>query len=302
MALDAKTLAKTIVGQGAGRTRPVRVGELEIGGGRSVVIAGPCAVESEEQILATAASVKEAGADLLRGGAYKPRTSPYSFQGLEEEGLKLLAEARVLTGLPVVTEVMDASTIEVVARYADVLQVGSRNMQNFSLLKELGRWDKPVLLKRGLSATIEEWLLAAEYILAGGNRRVILCERGIRTFETSTRNTLDISAIPLVKRLTHLPVIVDPSHSAGRRDLVRDLSRAAVAVGADGVMVEVHPNPEEALSDGAQSLTTEEFQEMMWEIRGLDEAVRMVATSVVSGSRAACYNQNSIYAAEEGSD
>ena len=284
MALDAGTLERTIAAQGAGRTRPVRVGEFEIGGDRTVVIAGPCAVESREQILAAAISVKEAGADMLRGGAYKPRTSPYSFQGLKEEGLRLLAEAREVTGLPVVTEVMDTATLELVARYADVLQVGSRSMQNFSLLKEVGRSEKPVLLKRGLSATIEEWLLAAEYILSEGNPHVVLCERGIRTFETSTRNTLDISAIPLVKRLTHLPIIVDPSHSAGRRDLVRDLARAAVAVGADGLMVEVHPRPEEALSDGAQSLTCEEFQDLAWEVRGMQEALRIYP----------CYNKDSL--------
>lgn len=243
----------------------VRVGEVEVGRD-FVVIAGPCSVESEEQVVETARLVKEAGAHLFRGGAFKPRTSPYSFQGLGEEGLRMLALAREVTGLPVVTEVLDVRDIELVYRYADVLQVGARNMQNFLMLKELGRQDKPVLLKRGMSATVEEWLLAAEYILREGNHRVILCERGIKTFETGTRNTLDISSVPLVKMNSHLPVIVDPSHATGVRELVPPLARAALAAGADGVMVEVHPRPQQALCDGAQSLTPAEFRAMMEEL------------------------------------
>ncbi len=246
---------------------------VEIGGGQVHIIAGPCAVESEEQILTVAREVKAAGATLLRGGAFKPRTSPYSFQGLEEEGLRLLAKARQETGLPVVTEVMDIKNLSLVAEYADVLQVGARNMQNFFLLRELGAVDKPVLLKRGPSATIEEWILAAEYIMSGGNYRVILCERGIRTFETYTRNTLDLSAVPAVKHLTHLPVIVDPSHGTGRWRMVAPMARAALAAGADGLMVEVHCRPAEALSDGQQSLTPENFAEMMTEMRVLAGAL-----------------------------
>ncbi|MEJ5187281.1 MAG: 3-deoxy-7-phosphoheptulonate synthase [Candidatus Geothermincolales bacterium] len=250
----------------------IRVGNAEIGR-EFVVIAGPCSVESEEQVVETARLVKEAGAKLFRGGAFKPRTSPYSFQGLGEEGLRMLALAREETGLPVVTEVLDVRDIELVYRYADVLQVGARNMQNFLMLKELGRQDKPVLLKRGMSATVEEWLLAAEYILREGNRKVILCERGIKTFETGTRNTLDISSVPVVKRNSHLPVIVDPSHATGVRELVPPLARAALAAGADGVMVEVHPRPQQALCDGAQSLTPEEFKEMMEDLKAW-EALR----------------------------
>ncbi|MGQ9780145.1 MAG: 3-deoxy-7-phosphoheptulonate synthase [Bacillota bacterium] len=251
----------------------IRIGEVVIGGPRVVVIAGPCAVESEEQILATARAVKAAGAEMLRGGAFKPRTSPYAFQGLEEEGLKLLAKARAETGLPIVTEVMNPRDVELVAAYADVIQIGARNMQNFTLLREVGRCKQPVLLKRGLAATIEEWLMAAEYILSEGNYEVILCERGIRTYETATRNTLDISAVPIIKRQSHLPIVVDPSHGTGKRQLVLPMARAAVAAGADGIMVEVHPTPEKALSDGPQSLSLEEFAEMMAALRPVAAAV-----------------------------
>lgn len=247
--------------------------KVEIGGKRLCVMAGPCSVEGETQILETARAVKKWGAHLLRGGAFKPRTSPYDFQGLEEEGLKLLAKAREETGLPVITEVMGPEDVEVVERYADVLQVGARNVQNFSLLKELGQAKKPVFLKRGLSTTIREWLLSAEYILTGGNPNVILCERGIRTFETATRNTLDLNAIPVVKSQTHLPIVVDPSHGTGSWNLVIPMALAAVAAGADGVMVEVHPKPEEALSDGGQSLTFDRFHEMMGRLKLVAEAV-----------------------------
>jgi len=240
-----------------------RFGGLGFGSGRPVIIAGPCSVESEEQILTTARAVKAAGATALRGGAYKPRTSPRSFQGLGDEGLRLLDLARRETGLPVVTEVMDTAQIDLVAAHADVLQVGSRNMQNFALLKEIGRARKPVMLKRGLSATIAEWLGAAEYIVASGNDQVIMCERGIRTFETHTRNTLDLSAAVAVKRLSGYPVIVDPSHAAGRRDLLPALSKAALAAGADGLMIEVHPDPARALSDAEQQLTFPAFHELM---------------------------------------
>ena len=247
----------------------VRVGEAEIGGGTFTVIAGPCSVESEEQVVEAARAAKEAGATLFRGGAFKPRTSPYSFQGLGEEGLEMLARAREETGLPIVTEVLDVRDIETVSRYADVLQVGARNMQNFLMLRDLGYQAKPVLLKRGMSCTVEEWLMAAEYILKEGNKQVILCERGIRTFETGTRNTLDISAVPAVKGSSHLPVVVDPSHATGVRELVPPLCRAALAAGADGIMVEMHPNPRAALCDGAQSLTLEDFRAMMDELKGL---------------------------------
>ena len=248
----------------------VRAGGVEIGGGkRPVVVAGPCAVESEEQILKTARAVKAAGADMLRGGAFKPRTGPHTFQGLKEEGLKLLALASSETGLPIVTEVMSPDTVGLVAGYADILQVGARNMQNFDLLRELGRIRKPVLLKRGMSATIEEFLSAAEYILAGGNPGVILCERGIRTFETATRNTLDLAVVPLIKELSHLPVVVDPSHATGRRSLVSPMAKAALVAGADGVLLEVHPDPEKALSDGPQSLTLQGFERLMDEMRKL---------------------------------
>ncbi|MDA8210467.1 MAG: 3-deoxy-7-phosphoheptulonate synthase [Clostridia bacterium] len=245
----------------------VKVGNISIGGEQLHVMAGPCAVESRGQLLEVAHEVKEAGATLLRGGAFKPRTSPYAFQGLEEEGLKILAEAREQTGLPIVTEVVDPRTVELVANYTDILQIGARNMQNFFLLKEVAKADKPVLLKRGPSATIEEWLMAAEYIMAGGNYNVILCERGIRTYETYTRNTLDLNAVPAVKNLSHLPVIVDPSHGTGKWKLVAPMARAAIAAGADGLMVEVHCSPAEAMSDGPQSLTPENFRVLMQEIR-----------------------------------
>lgn len=251
----------------------IRVGNLEIGGETIHVMAGPCAVESREQLLNAARIVKEAGATILRGGAYKPRTSPYSFQGLEEEGLELLAEARAATGLLIVTEVMDAKTLPVVAQYADILQIGARNMQNFFLLREVAKIDKPVVLKRGASATIEEWLMAAEYIMSGGNYNVILCERGIRSFETYTRNTLDLTAVPVVKHLSHLPVIVDPSHAIGKWRFVPTMARAAIAAGADGLIIEMHPNPVEALCDGPQSLKPENFVEMMVEIRRMVEVM-----------------------------
>lgn len=241
----------------------IKVDDCEIGGGKVVVMAGPCSVESEEQLMTIARSVKANGAQMLRGGAYKPRTSPYSFQGMEEEGLKLLKKAKDETGMPVVTEVMCVETFDVVEAYADILQIGARNMQNFALLKKAGKSQKPILLKRGLSATIEELLMSAEYIMAEGNMNVILCERGIRTFETYTRNTLDISAIPVVKELSHLPIIVDPSHAAGKWAMVEPLSKAAVAVGADGLIIEVHHQPEIAMSDGAQSLKLHKFEKLM---------------------------------------
>ncbi len=249
----------------------VKVGGVEIGEGkRPVVVAGPCAVESEEQILKTARAVKKAGADLLRGGAFKPRTGPHTFQGLREEGLRLLALAREATGLPIVTEVMSPDNVGLVAEYADLLQVGARNMQNFDLLRELGKIRKPVLLKRGMSATIEEFLAAAEYVLAEGNHQVILCERGIRTFETATRNTLDLAVVPLVKELSHLPIMVDPSHATGKRSLVAPMSKAALVAGAHGILVEVHPEPEKALSDGPQSLTFAGFDRLMEEVTRLN--------------------------------
>lgn len=261
----------------------VRVRDVEIGGSEVVVIAGPCAVEGHDQLLAAARIVRAAGARMLRGGAFKPRTSPYSFQGLEEEGLRILAEARAETGLPIVTEVIDPRHVEVVAEYADVLQIGARNMQNFQLLREVGRTDKPVLLKRGMSATVEEWFMAAEYIVAGGNRQVILCERGIRTFETATRNTLDVAAVPLAKHHTHLPVLADPSHAAGKWRWVPALARAAIAAGADGLIVEVHPKPEEALSDGPQSLNPERFAALMAEV---DAVARVLGRSVLEAAPA----------------
>jgi 3-deoxy-7-phosphoheptulonate synthase len=251
----------------AGGARP------SFGAGRFGIIAGPCAVEGREQLSQAARAVKDAGAHFLRGGAFKPRTSPYSFQGLKEDGLKILAEAREATGLPIVTEVMDTRDVELVARYADVLQVGARNMQNFSLLEAVGEQPKAVMLKRGLSATIQEFLMAAEYILKQGNYNVILCERGIRTFETLTRNTMDLGSIPVIKRLTHLPIIVDPSHGTGDWRSVPAVARAAVALGADGLMVEVHPNPSKALSDGPQSLTPEMFSELMVSIRAIAAVV-----------------------------
>ncbi len=251
----------------------IDVGGARLGGGRLAVIAGPCSVESQEQILETAHAVKRAGATFLRGGAYKPRTSPYDFQGLAEEGLKFLALARERTGLKVVTEVMDAETLPMVADYADVVQVGARSMQNFPLLKRVGTIAKPVLLKRGPSATVREWLMAAEYVVSNGNQKVALCERGIRTFETATRNTLDLNAVPVLKALTHLPVIVDPSHGIGLRPHVPAMARAAVAAGADGLIVEVHPCPEKALSDGQQSLTPAEFASLMEQVKVIAAAV-----------------------------
>jgi len=251
----------------------VKVGPTEFGGESFVVIAGPCAVESEEQMVATAKAARDAGAGMLRGGAFKPRTSPYSFQGMGEEGLKLLALAREETGLPVVTEVVDVRHVDLVASYADMLQIGARNMQNFLLLAEVGMQEKPVMLKRGLSNTIEEMLMAAEYVVRGGNAGVILCERGIRTFETATRNTLDLSCVPLVKELSHLPIIVDPSHATGKHELIAPLSKGALAVGADGIMIEIHPDPRAALCDGPQSLTLEEYALLMDELRSLAPAL-----------------------------
>lgn len=247
----------------------IKIGDITIGGKQIHIAAGPCAVESKEQLLETAYAVKEAGATILRGGAYKPRTSPYSFQGLEEKGLELLAEAREETGLLIITEATDIANLQLVAKYADIIQIGARNMQNFQLLKAAGRLKKPVLLKRGLSATIEEWILAAEYIMCEGNYQVILCERGIRTFETYTRNTLDLSSVPAVKELSHLPIFVDPSHGTGKWSLVPAMSKAALAAGADGLLIEVHPRPSEALSDGPQSLTGENFKTLMQELKNM---------------------------------
>ncbi|HEY1011951.1 MAG TPA: 3-deoxy-7-phosphoheptulonate synthase [Herpetosiphonaceae bacterium] len=245
----------------------VRVGSVEIGGGQPVVMAGPCSVESESQLLSTARAVAEAGAHILRGGAFKPRTSPYAFRGLGEEGLKLLALAREATGLPIVTEALSTRDVDLVARYADLIQIGARNMQNFALLEEAGQTGRPVMIKRGPSATVEEWLLAAEYVLATGNRQVILCERGIRTFETATRNTLDLNAVAVAKRRSHLPVIADPSHGTGKWYLVRPLALAGLAAGADGLMIEVHHDPDRATSDGPQSLTHGHFAELMEQVR-----------------------------------
>ncbi|HPC85228.1 MAG TPA: 3-deoxy-7-phosphoheptulonate synthase [Smithellaceae bacterium] len=252
----------------------VRVGGVEIGGPKFVVMAGPCAIESEEQLLESAYVVKKGGGRILRGGAFKPRTSPYSFQGMEEEGLKVLESVSGKTGLPTVTEVVNPADVDLVESYADMLQIGARNVQNFALLKKVGRAQKPVLLKRGMMTTIEELLMSAEYILSSGNPNVVLCERGIRTFETSTRNTLDISAVPVLKSLTHLPVVIDPSHAAGNWKYVIPLSRAALAVGADGIIVEVHPEPEKAVSDGAQSLKPEKFYQLMDDVRALEKAMR----------------------------
>jgi len=252
----------------------VRVGDAEIGKENTfTVIAGPCSVETEEQIITVANSVKDSGAKILRGGAYKPRTSPYSFQGLELHGLELLNEAKAASGLPIVTEIMSPYLVETFEEKVDIIQVGARNMQNFDLLKELGKCSKPILLKRGLSSTIEEWLMSAEYILAGGNPNVILCERGIRTFETYTRNTLDLSAVPAIKRLSHLPVVVDPSHSAGMSWMVEPLSLAAMAVGADGLIIEVHNCPEKALCDGAQSLNLPQFEALMKKMKNVGEGL-----------------------------
>jgi 3-deoxy-7-phosphoheptulonate synthase len=251
----------------------VKIGGVEIGGERVVVMAGPCSVESREQIERCAEIVAGAGAQVIRGGAFKPRSSPYSFQGMGEEGLSLIRAAADRHGLLVISEVMEIAQIPILARYADILQVGARNMQNFNLLRELGAQRTPVMLKRGIAATIEELLLSAEYVLAGGNYNVILCERGIRTFETYTRNTMDISAIPVVKKLSHLPMIADPSHGTGRRDKVAPMARAAVAAGADGLLIEVHPDPDHALSDGAQSLRPEQFEELMGQLRMIARAV-----------------------------
>ncbi|MBT6856978.1 MAG: 3-deoxy-7-phosphoheptulonate synthase, partial [Nitrospina sp.] len=248
-----------------------QVGGVAIGGPAIAIIAGPCSVESKEQICTTANLVKSSGANFLRGGAYKPRTSPYSFQGMEEDGLKLLAAAKEVSGLPIVTEVMNPREIDLVAQYADVIQVGARNMQNFSLLKELGKIDKPILLKRGMMNTIKEFLMSAEYILAEGNNQLILCERGIRTFETATRNTLDISCIPVLKKETHLPIIVDPSHATGHWEMVESMSRASIAAGADGLIIEVHPDPVKAFSDGPQSLKPEKFARLMENLRPFAE-------------------------------
>ena len=251
----------------------VRVGDVTIGGTRIVVMAGPCAIESRLQLLDAAEKVKAAGARVLRGGAFKPRTSPYAFQGLEDEGLKLLAEAKRETGLPIVTEVVEPDKVELVAEYADILQVGARNVQNFSLLRRVGEAGKPVLLKRGMATTIQEWLLSAEYVLASGNRNVILCERGIRTFETATRFTLDLNAVPVVKRLSHLPILVDPSHGTGHWEFVEAMAMAGVAAGADGLIIEVHPKPEEALSDGPQSLKPDKFAALMKRVRRIAQAM-----------------------------
>ncbi len=252
----------------------VRVGDrVEIGGDRVCIMAGPCTVETYEQTMSTARAVKEAGAHMLRGGAYKPSTSPYSFQGLGVDGLKILAEARAETGLPVVTEVMDPRNVELVCQYADMLQIGTRNMQNYDLLREVGNTRHPVLLKRGMWARIDEWLMAAEYIMKGGNENVVLCERGIRTFETATRNTLDLSAVAHVKQESHLPVVVDPSQGTGKWVLVLPMSRAAIAAGADGLIIEVHPRPEQAWKDGAQSVTFENFGQLMREVRAIAEVM-----------------------------
>ena len=251
----------------------VDVNGIKIGGKKIIVMAGPCSVETEEQIISVAKSVKLGGAAMLRGGAFKPRTSPYSFQGLKEKGLELLKIAKQETGLPIVTEIMSADKIERFVEDVDVIQVGARNMQNFELLKELGKTDKPILLKRGLSATIEEWIMSAEYIMAGGNDNVILCERGIRTFETYTRNTLDLSAIPAVKKLSHLPIVIDPSHASGMWWMVEPMAKAAIAAGADGLIIEVHNDPEHALCDGAQSLKPERFAHLMGELKGIAQII-----------------------------
>ena len=247
--------------------------DIKIGGDAFTVMAGPCAVESEEQTVRIAKLVKQRGAHLLRGGAFKPRTSPYAFQGLGEEGLKILATAREETGLPIITEALDPKSLELVHKYADVIQIGARNMQNFALLKEAGKLDKPVMLKRGLSATIDEWLMSAEYIMSEGNKEVMLCERGIRTFSSHTRNTLDLNAVPVVQKLSHLPVIVDPSHGTGLRDKVAPLARAAAAVGANGVMIEVHDRPEEALCDGPQAMSPDSFEDLIDKLRRMGEVL-----------------------------
>lgn len=264
----------------------VQVGDVGIGSSQLVVIAGPCAIESFDQFLSTAEEVKRQGAKILRGGAYKPRTSPYAFRGKGDDGLEILSEVKRITGLPVVTEVMDVRDLDKILDVADMLQIGSRNMQNFSLLSEVGKTRVPVLLKRGLSATLEEWLLAAEYILTEGNKDVVLCERGIRSFETYTRNTVDISAIPAMKELSHLPILLDPSHGTGKWSLVHPVALAGVAAGADGIMVEVHPNPEEAMSDGAQSLNFKHFADLMRDIKPIAHAVgRLVYPSTASSRK-----------------
>jgi 3-deoxy-7-phosphoheptulonate synthase len=268
-----RSAPKLVTRQANAKDTIVHVNGIDIGGNEIVIIAGPCAVENREQLLETARAVRLAGANILRGGAYKPRTSPYSFQGLGEEGLKHLQEARKETGLPVVTEVMDTRQMDLVCKYADILQIGSRSMHNFPLLKEAGKCRKPVLFKRGLMATLDEYLHAAEYIFSEGNREIILCERGIRTFEPATRNTLDLSAVPILKRRTHLPVLVDPSHATGHSWLVPAMARAAVAVGADGIMVEVHNKPLEALSDGPQSLYPGEFVQLVKDLDKIAQAV-----------------------------
>jgi len=252
----------------------IPVGEVEIGGGDFTVMAGPCSVESDEQLMESAYVIRKGGGNILRGGAFKPRTSPYSFQGMEEEGLKLLRKAREKTGLPVITEVINTTDVDLVEEYADILQIGARNVQNFALLKKVGKARKPVLVKRGMMTTIEELLMSAEYILASGNDEVILCERGIRTFETATRNTLDISAVPVLKENTHLPVIVDPSHAAGNWKYVAPLARSALAVGADGIMIEVHPEPAKAYSDGNQSLKPEKYYQLMDELRRFEKLIK----------------------------
>ena len=251
------------------KTEPsiIKIGEHTVGGKEFMLVAGPCSVESREQLITAAKAVKKAGAQYLRGGAFKPRTSPYAFQGLEEDGLKFLREASEITGLKIVTEVISRTDVNLVAKYADVLQVGARNMTNYSLLKDLGKIDKPVMLKRGMAATVQDFLMAAEYIASEGNTEIILCERGIRTFENATRNTLDLSAVPIIKGSSNLPVIVDPSHATGKRDLIAPMSKAAVACGADGLMIEVHPNPEEAFSDGAQSLLPDDFAKLTKELQ-----------------------------------
>ena len=277
MTMSIKISSRIKLAANRGEKTIVQVGDVSIGAEKVAVIAGPCSVESREQMLEVARSVKASGAAMIRGGAFKPRTLPYSFQGLGVEGLKILAEAREETGLPVVTEVMSPENVGIVEEYADILQIGTRNMQNYPLLKRVGKASKPVLLKRGLSSTVEEWLSAAEYVLAGGNEEVILCERGIRTYQKLTRFTLDLSAVPLLKEVSPLPVVVDPSHGTGVRSLVSPMAKAAVAAGADGLLIEVHPTPEEAKSDGPQSLRPKEFRELM---KGLDPVARAVGRSL----------------------
>ena len=254
----------------------IRIGaeSVKIGGGNFAVFAGPCAVESEEQVLSTAQAVKMAGAQILRGGAFKPRTSPYSFRGMGEDGLKILSTASQETGLPIITEVMSPRDVDLVSRYSDVLQIGARNMQNYSLLDEVGQTEKPVMVKRSFSGTYEDWLLSAEYVMAGGNKQVILCERGVRTFETFTRNTMDITAIPVIHKLSHLPIVADPSHGTGKWYLVSPIAAASVAAGADGLIIEVHPNPDTAKSDGAQSLTPENFASLMKQVTSIRNSIR----------------------------